>query len=317
MSTERYSQNKFIMLCGLPGAGKTTLAKSLLDENTVWLSSDKIREELYGAEEVQGEASIVFGEMKKSTIHALKDGRNVIYDACNINSKRRTALLNELKKLNCIKQCIICATPYTKCIERNMLRTRVVREHIVKAMYLSWNPPYYYEGWDEIDIHYSDGARKSLGKIPDFISKYVNYNQDTPYHMESLGKHMQDVGDYLIATFGYEPNSNVVLAGYIHDCGKPFTKGFRDSKGNPCEFAHYYQHQCVGAYDSLFFDFEDKSDADILEIACLVGLHMDPFSWQKGRTLEKYKKRWGEELFGKVMRIHEADVECSIQVKDK
>ena len=45
MSTEIYSKNKFNMLCGLPGAGKTTLAKRLLDENTVWLSSDKIREE--------------------------------------------------------------------------------------------------------------------------------------------------------------------------------------------------------------------------------------------------------------------------------
>lgn len=315
MSTEIYSKNKFNMLCGLPGAGKTTLAKRLLDENTVWLSSDKIREEFYGAEEEQGNAGVVFSKMKKRTIQALKEGKNVIYDACNINSKRRIGLLNEIKKINCVKKCIICATPYTKCIERDMSRSRVVKEHIVRQMYLSWNPPYYYEGWDEIDIHYSDGARKSFGKISDFIRKYANYNQDTPYHMESLGKHMQDVGDYLANKLDCDREENIVLAGYIHDCGKPFTKGFRDTKGNPCEFAHYYQHQCVGGYDSLFFDFGDKNDADILEIASLVGLHMAPFSWQKAKTQKKYQKLWGKDLLDKVMVMHEADIKSSVSDK--
>lgn len=311
MSMENCLKNKFIMLCGLPGSGKSTLAKSLLIDNTIWLSSDRIREEFYGSENEQGEAKVVFQEMKRRTFQALKDGKDVIYDACNINSKKRAALLKELRKMSCIKKCIICATPYEKCIERDMSRDRVVEESVIKRMYMSWNTPFYYEGWDEIEIYYSDHSMKSKGKYSDFISKYMNYNQETPYHVETLGMHMQDVGNYLERELKYDAKDNIVLAGYIHDCGKPFTKLFKNSKGDSCDIAHYYQHQCTGAYDSMFFDYGDKSLIDILEISCLVGLHMNPFNWIETKTRDKYKSLWGEDLFCKVMHLHEADEKSS------
>lgn len=223
--------------------------------------------------------------------------------------------MNELKKYSCIKQCIIFATPYNKCIERDKLRTRVVEEYVIKRMYMTWNTPYYYEGWDEISVHYSDGARKSLGKPLDFIAKYMNYSQDTPYHAESLGVHMKAVGDYVMNMLECRQDENIVYSAYLHDCGKPFTKAFKDSKGNPCEIAHYYQHQCVGAYDAMFFDFDNKRDEDILEISCLVNLHMDPFNWQKLKTQEKYKNLWGEDIFNKIMLIHDADMKSSIKIE--
>lgn len=316
MNMEMSLNNKFIMLCGLPGSGKSTLAQSLIDDNTVWLSSDKIREEFYGSEDEQGEANVIFDEMKKRTIQALKDGKNVIYDACNINAKKRIALLKELRKISCIKKCIICATPYENCIDRDLNRERVVKEYVIKRMYMSWNTPFFYEGWDEIEICFSDSSKRSKGKYCDFISDHMNYNQDTPYHLETLGRHMQDVGDYLVNQLAYETEDNIVLAGYIHDCGKPFTKSFKDSKGNPCDIAHYYQHQCTGAYDSLFFDYGDKTETDILEISCLVGLHMNPFNWIESKTQEKYRQLWGEDLFSKVMHLHEADEKSSKKSKD-
>lgn len=316
MNMENCSKNKFIMLCGLPGSGKSTLAKRLLNDSFIWLSSDKIREEFYGSEDEQGEVNVVFEEMKRRTIQALKADKDVLYDACNINSKKRAALLKELRKINCIKKCIICATPYEKCIERDMSRDRVVKEYVIKRMYMSWNTPFYYEGWDEIEIYYSDYSMKSKGKYSDFISKYMNYNQETPYHVETLGRHMQDVGDYLERKLAYGAEDNIVLAGYIHDCGKPFTKLFRDSKGDPCDIAHYYQHQCTGAYDSMFFDYGDKSLTDILEISCLVGLHMNPFNWKEAKTQERYKSLWGEDLFCKVMHLHEADENSSKRAKN-
>ena len=47
---------KLEILIGIPGSGKSTYAKEEHESNSnsVYLSSDKIREELYGNESVQG-----------------------------------------------------------------------------------------------------------------------------------------------------------------------------------------------------------------------------------------------------------------------
>ena len=121
---------------------------------------------------------------------------------------------------------------------------------------------------------------------------------------------MKAVGDSLVNQYGYDKCENLVVAGRIHDCGKPFTKAFVDSKGNACEVAHYYQHQCVGAYDSLFFDYDGKSDRDILEISCLIGLHMAPFQWKEPKTDAKWKRILGEDMYTKVMSLHSADLQA-------
>ena len=79
---------KLEILIGLPGSGKSTYAKKehKSNSNSVYLSSDKIREELYGNESVQGSPAEVFTLMQSRAIEALKIGRNVfsyIYSSCN------------------------------------------------------------------------------------------------------------------------------------------------------------------------------------------------------------------------------------------
>ena len=59
----------FYMLVGLPGSGKSSLANKILVEaekngrDVVWVSSDNIRKDFYGSEEIQGDSKIVFEEM--------------------------------------------------------------------------------------------------------------------------------------------------------------------------------------------------------------------------------------------------------------
>jgi hypothetical protein len=89
-----------------------------------------------------------------------------------------------------------------------------------------------------------------------------------------------------------------------------FTKSFTNYKGELSKEAHYYGHECVGAYDSLFFEYIDGTDE--LDVSILVNLHMRPYSWEKDKehgekTREKYRKLWGEELYQNVMQLHEAD----------
>lgn len=312
-------KNKFYMLVGLPGSGKSSIAIKMIDEaeanqKPVWISSDCIRKEIFGDESVQEESHKVFDTMRSRTQDALKLGKDVIYDACNISSKHRRAFLQNLKKLNCEKICVVVATPYDTCLERNASRCRVVPVEVIDRMYKTWTTPAYFEGWDSIKIAFADGAKGVFGDAQNFAMKYQDYDQMNPFHKESLGNHLVNTWKNVKAT-GCDPASNIALAALLHDCGKPFTREERNSEDGKV-IAHYYQHNCNGAYDSLFFAYTGKTDEDILEISLMINLHMAPFSWASvGGTNNRMFNLWGAKLYKSVLLIHEADRTASVSMQ--
>lgn len=300
------SKPTFTMMVGLVGSGKSTYAKQLSKEtNAVICSSDVIREELCGDENSQDKNEEVFKILHSRIKECLRKGVNVIYDATNINSKRRRAFLSELRNIPCIKKCVIMATPFDDCCEQNSSRERVVPYEAIERMYKNWNTPYWFEGWDEIEIKYPDRYIDGLNKnIFDWLNTYMDYNQENPHHSMTLGEHCKSVGYSLMG------NNTLSQAGLLHDCGKPFTKSFINSKGEETDVGHYYQHHCVGAYDSLFFDY--ILEVNKLDVSILINLHMMPYFWEKDKehgekTRQKYQKLWGNELYDNVMKLHEAD----------
>lgn len=294
----------FIMLAGLPCSGKSTLAQKIAKEyNMEIFSSDALREELFGDINEQSRDVELFAELHKRVKECLKDGKNAIYDACNRNYKNRKSFLSELKNISCKKVCIIMATPYEECIKRSKVRERKVPEHVIKRMYMNWNTPYWFEGWDEIYINHSSNQYKH---VFDWIEEYIHYKQDNPHHTLTLGEHCLGVGTQL----NYD--NTLFAAGLLHDCGKPFTKSFINSKGEETNIAHYYQHHCVGAYDSLFYLYPDNVEA--LDVSILINLHMMPYNWEREgenfqKLYSKYEKLWGKELCSDVMKLHFADKE--------
>ena len=66
---------------GLPGAGKTTLAKLLVPMfNAVWLNADEVRKEADDWDFSEIGRSIQANRMKRLADEAIKDNRNVIAD---------------------------------------------------------------------------------------------------------------------------------------------------------------------------------------------------------------------------------------------
>lgn len=304
------------VLVGLPGSGKTTIAEELENKNTVIHSSDKLREELYGDENTQEHNADLFSELHRRIKEDLRNGKNVIYDATNISKKRRTAFLRELKSIPCRKICICVMTPYEICIANNSARKRNVPEYVIKKMYMNWNPPALHEGFDEIQYQYNYGKNsesiKRKYKLTTLFDKehgIDKFLQENKHHAHTLGMHCRKAYEYTLEHF---PASTLLhIASLLHDNGKVFTKTQYNTKGEIDGDYHYYQHHCVGAYDSLFYtDNLNLSNEDITYISNLIYFHMHPYmSWhQSQRVLKNDKAQIGDKMYNDIMRLHEADL---------
>ncbi|QHJ85022.1 MAG: hypothetical protein [Bacteriophage sp.] len=302
-----------IMMCGLPGSGKSTQAVELAKFYHANIhSSDDIRQELFtDVDSVEPEQNQkVFKLLHERVKEDLRKGQSTIYDATNISWKRRKAFLDEIKSIDCVKLCYVVLAPYAICLENNKMRKRHVPESVIENMYKNWYTPYCYEGWDDITLWYSSEYADDL-QIKGWVDRMKSFDQQNSYHNLTLGDHCECVQEY----FGRYCDNGELFRGHInelhdaysacllHDCGKPFTKEIRDGE------AHYYGHQCVGAYDSLFFQTYNLKDP--LFRSVLVNWHMQPYSWEgkeNSKTERKYKRLWGDRLYNIIMLLHEADV---------
>ena len=298
---------KMIMMCGLVGSGKTVKAQELVEQyNATVFSSDALREELFGNVNNQSHNQELFVELHKRIKECLRAGHSAIYDATNISYKKRMAFLAELKNIPSEKICVLMATPYEECLKRNVERERKVPEYVIKRMYMNFNIPYWYEGWDDIQIEYGNYEGYYFSPL-NFFNKYINYNQHNSHHELTLGEHCLRTSLHI---FQKTPNDfTMIFAALTHDCGKPFCATFKNKKGETTEECHYYDHQFVGAYNSLFYDYR-TSAADPLDIAIRIMWHMQPYFNKEEKTQNKYHKLWGEELYQDIMVLHTADKEA-------
>lgn len=308
MNIQKTDKPTLYYMVGLPGSGKSTIAQELAQKNNAFIhSSDLIREE-YNNEICNQK---VFNILHKRIKQDLMDGKNCIYDATNIYSKRRIAFLRGLNRIPCRKECILVALPYEKCLENNKNRDRKVPDEVIERMYKSFHIPYWYEGWDDIHIEYN-GYEGTNGFPIRVINKYIDFNQDNSHHELTLGEHLKQTLLYIQSEQNLNKTNpkDILLrqSAVLHDCGKPFVKDFHNAKGEPSKNAHYYNHQYVGAYESLFYHMGFSKP---LDVAVRVMWHMHPYFWERDNNFKMQKKYyylWGEELYNDIMLLHEADV---------
>lgn len=141
--------NTIYIMCGLPGSGKTTTALNILKENknALWVSSDSVREGLYGSEEIQGNPKEVFTEVDRLVQKALDEGHDVVYDATNISKATRRNIMN---KFDAEYICVYCNAELDTCIQRNDSRIRKVPHKVIKRMYKNFEEPTIDEGYKMI-----------------------------------------------------------------------------------------------------------------------------------------------------------------------
>lgn len=146
---------KVIVMCGLPGSGKSYFAEKYCKnhDNFVIVSSDKIREELFGNVNDLKHNDYTFLRAYELIISYLLMRKNVIFDATNIEKKYRIKLISSIKS-SMVEDiefiCVNMTTPKEICIFRDKNRNRSVGEKVINKLYNKFEEPTYDEGWNSI-----------------------------------------------------------------------------------------------------------------------------------------------------------------------
>lgn len=297
------------MMVGLPGSGKSTYAKKL-EENYGYIvhSSDELREKLLLDVNDQSQNGAVFEELHRNIRADLQDGNNVVYDATNLNRKRRRHFLNFIQNVTCTKYCMFLPTPYETCLENNMKRDRQVPQHTISKMYKSIQIPHHSDGFDSVFINYE--ALKKEYNLSQTIQWLSKIEQDNPHHQYTVGEHCKRTARYIRDHGG---NKTLQMAALLHDIGKPVCKAFLNTKGNPTDIAHYYGHENVSAYLAIgYLAKELESTEDILDAAFLINNHMrlmqlEHLKEKKDTSASKLHKQIGKEMMEALTLLYLAD----------
>lgn len=183
----------FIMMIGLPGSGKSTIAKEIANEiGASIFSSDDYRLKLLGDVNDQSNNSLVFDTLQKDLIIAIQEGKNVIFDATNVTLKSRLRVLQLLSKYDVMKVAYHMNTSYEQCIINDKKRERSVGDAVIKKFLERYQCPQYFEGFDEIVLH-SQFFNKHNEYIEDdatsILLEMFNFDQKNPHHVHTVGRH--------------------------------------------------------------------------------------------------------------------------------
>lgn len=301
---------EFFMMVGIPSSGKSYYSKQLVQNHRAMLfSSDTIRRLLKLDVTKAEDNQKLFDYIYKTMREALKRGWNIVFDATNIDRKRRMHFLHMIEDLNVEKICVVILRKYENCLITNTLRNGRVKEEIIHSMLLSYQIPYYTEGWDKIEVHYTDDDENSLGSPLRLVEEYMDVSHENPHHDETLGEHFRLVNEGL-----KNEDQFVRLAGQLHDVGKPLAKTYYNRKGEKTENAHYYRHENASAYLCMFYDMGDLTMDEKLYVAYLVNMHMRPFDWDNSEpTLEKDRAALPPKIIRDLQVIHMADLAATLK----
>lgn len=324
------------VMCGLPGSGKSWYAENMsrsLDIPVV--SSDELRRELLGDVNDQSKNNTVFQEAFTRIDNYLREGKeDVIFDATNINEKKRRALVGTFKP-NCAEiNLVFMNTSIGECIYRDGRRSRRVGQEVIGRMSRKFHFPTSFEGWSNIEIidylpfderskvlntdfdkclfSYDEMRRLLLAldmytnEVP---SKIIDFPQDTTHHTFSVSRHTWHVYKYLYENYSLDKElpgfdyrrKNILWAALLHDIGKPNCKEFVDNS----RYASFIGHAEVSALMACsILKTIGLPDDQVKDICNIIGYHMLLLN---GLSPNKLKDKYNIALLEDLIIFAEAD----------
>lgn len=132
---------KLTVLVGMPGAGKSTWAKTAADNTTrtpagtteVVVSTDEIRKELTGDQHNQTKNALVFPRFFKDIEMHLRNGQAVIADSTALDTTTRREL-RRIARRNGVQIHAVVFADADQAEERNALRQTPVPPYVMERM---------------------------------------------------------------------------------------------------------------------------------------------------------------------------------------
>jgi predicted kinase len=176
------------LMIGLPGSGKSTLAAQLAQETPqLVISTDQIREQLFGDESIQGDWHLIQREVQRQfrqAIGAILQGKlqGAIYDATNVRRRDRRRFLLQIRAIGFTHITgLWLDTPLALCLERNQNRSRQVPPEVILRMHrqLAGAPPSLEEGFDRL-------IQRVTANLPQVNSTPCPVANNAPLQFESV-----------------------------------------------------------------------------------------------------------------------------------
>ncbi len=126
------------ILIGCPSSGKSTVAHEIQqnDQNCWIISTDQIRQKLYGNAAIQGNWLEIEKEIFRQIEQYLGAGHSIIYDATNAKPSWRRDFLEKATQFDNINWIgWYLKTPLEVCLKWNRQRSRQVPSDIIKKFY--------------------------------------------------------------------------------------------------------------------------------------------------------------------------------------
>ncbi len=186
-------------LIGVPGSGKSTLAALLAKLGYRIVSTDAIRQQIYGDEIIQGEWAKIEEVVLKEIQDAISNGFDIVYDATNAVRPWRMDLLRKLNSIhsNSFQHLVWIAwylkTPPEICKQWNKNRDRQVPDDVIHRMHKSLKdfPPIAAEGFikvEHIDV-LSAGEIDLQAKIEKLNRSIINRRNRTQHNAITFHKY--------------------------------------------------------------------------------------------------------------------------------
>lgn len=141
-------------MVGLPGCGKSTLAKKMSGGKIDILSSDEMRAELGTGEDDQSVSYIVFKQLQNRLVKLIENNKSVIVDSTNLSIKKRKFYIEVAKKYNVDIYAYYFELSLSDLILRNIKRKnaggRCLDSHILSKLLTRYVRPSVDEGFTKV-----------------------------------------------------------------------------------------------------------------------------------------------------------------------
>ncbi len=147
------SGRELIVLCGLPGSGKSTHTRKKWGDTHVIICADEFRKVHTGRDFYPSDEPVIYQMVKVTVEVLLRRSMPVVIDMTSLTIKSRLKWVELARKCGAPVKCVWMDVATSTCLARNARRVRQVPPEVIEAMADRFKPPSgaKNEGFDKIE----------------------------------------------------------------------------------------------------------------------------------------------------------------------